>query len=114
MNPNKVIVVNSNGINDIITLETQKLENYKIKVEEYSALKDDLLWRGKGYNAAMKKFNSNVDEMNDIYKRIDASIRFLDIVINKFGEGLEEIMQEFKQLEEETELRRLKNGGKYR
>lgn len=110
MNPNRVILVSSEGINDVITLETQKLENLKTKIEEYRALKDNLKWRGKGYNATMEKVDENVAEMEDIAKRIDAFIKFLDIVINKYGEGLEEIMKEFKKLEEETELRRLKNG----
>ena len=110
MNPNKVIVVSSGGINDVITLETQKLENYKAKIEEYRALKNDLKWKGKGYTIAMEKYDENIAEMEDIYKRMDAFIKFLDIVINKYGEGLEEIMKEFKKLEEETEQRRLKNG----
>ncbi len=110
MDPNKVIVVSSEGINDVIALETQKLEVFKEKMDEYKALIEKVHWKGQGFLAYSKKFDNNVLEMEDVYKRLDAFIKFLDIVINKYGEGLEEIMNEFKRLEQETELRRLKNG----
>ena len=107
MSSSKLIHVNSDGINDVITQEEEKLENLNNKIEEYRNLVNSLRWKSVVRDQIMESYEKNIEDMQNASKRIDAFIKFLDIVINNYGEGLEEVMISLKKMEDEEEMRRL-------
>ncbi|MBP5684713.1 MAG: hypothetical protein J6X02_05615 [Bacilli bacterium] len=110
MNPEKTILVNSNGINLLIEKEQEKIELLNTKIDEYKKLADDVNWRGPTKETVLYRFYENVLDMENISKRLQVFIKFLDIVVNNYGEGLEEIKKEMKKIEDEEMLRRLNDG----
>jgi len=109
MGATKEIRINSNSLNELIKLEQEKIELLTTKVEEYKKLADEVNWRSPTKDEILYTFYENVHDMENITKRFSAFIKFLDIVINNYGEGLEEIKKEMKNLEDDEMLRRLKN-----
>ena len=110
MNPSNEIKVNSNGINSFIKLEETKIDELNTKIDEYKKIADKVNWQSPNKDEILSTFYENVHEMENISKRFSVFIKFLDIVLNNYGEGLEEIKKELKKLEDDEMLRRLKNG----
>jgi hypothetical protein len=109
MEATKEIKVNSSSLNELIKSEQEKIELLITKVDEYKKLADEVNWRSPTKDEILYTFYENVHDMENIIKRFTILIKFLEIVINNYGEGLEEIKKEMKKLEDEEMLRRIKN-----
>ncbi len=109
MDATKEIKVNSNSINELIIKELDKIDLLNTKIDEYKKLADAVNWRSPTKDEIFSIFYENIYDLESISKRFSVFIKFLDIVVNNYGEGLEEIKKEMKKLEEEEMLRRLHN-----
>lgn len=101
---------------DSIKLEEfiEKSNNYLEKMNDQVKVMKDLItktkWQGRAYEAALVKYNNLIKEIEEIPYTINLYIKFMETVVEKYGEGNDEIMKSFKQIVEKLELERSKHG----
>lgn len=101
-------------------IDSMKLEEFIEKAngcldkmnDQVKAMKDLITktkWQGNAYEAALVKYNNLIKEIEGIPYTINLYIKFVETVVEKYGEGNAEIMKSFKEIVEKLELARLKH-----
>ena len=70
---------------------------------------DKTTWQGNARDAATLKYNKIMEEVNKIPENLTLYIKFMEIVVKNYGEGIEKIKKEFQELIEKLELEKVKN-----
>lgn len=99
---------------DSIKLEEfiEKANGYLDRMNNQVKIMKELInktkWRGNAYDTALIKYNNLIKEIEEIPYTINLYIKFMETVVEKYGEGNDEIMKSFRNIVEKLELERMK------
>lgn len=90
-----------------------KCNNYIEEMRQESKVMKDLInkttWQGNARDAASLKYNKIMEKVDDVPEKLTLYIKFMEIVVNNYGESFEKIMKDFKDVVEKLELEKVKN-----
>lgn len=105
--------INSIKFEEFLEKANNYLERINKQIEVMKDLINRLKWQGQAYEAALIKYNNLIKELETFAYTINLYIKFMETVLEKYGEGNDEIMKSFKkvveELEKELELERAKD-----
>lgn len=101
--------INSIKLEEFIEKANNCLEKMNEQVKIMKELINKTKWRGNAYDAALTKYNGIIKELDEVVYQINLYIKFMETVLEKYGEGNDAIMKSFKEIVEKLELERAKN-----
>lgn len=101
--------VDSIKIEEFINNCNGYIEEMKKEIIVMKGLIDKTTWQGNARDAVSLKYETIMEDVNKIPETLTLYIRFMELVIENYGEGIEKLKKEFQEIMEKLKLEKIKN-----
>ena len=90
--------VDFNNLEECRNFIEKEKNAFKDELDIITKAKKNVQWKGQAYNAFYNTFTNNMFDLYNIPKILELYIKFLDISLNDYQDGLKEIKKQFDEL----------------